>query len=708
MSSMTLSQSHVGCFVTRTVLGKSGKQFNQEMERLLHHNGPEWLNERLKAVWNASIHLRNGDKDRAIQIYQENSIAYHKGDGTPKGPIRPAVVGFIHSQKPSKVKAFSAVLRFYSSIQLNELSEKQSRKAYNAITEEPKFKVDPAKMGSISVNLGPKVIRDLKKKFSGEDYIPPIRSRYANPLRATSYYYSREKLPKGMRAKKNPYSSMALSFMTETWIPESLDGITPIKEMRDVIRAQGWETNPCVGRITPIQEQGAKARVVAMPSAALQLAMHPLHRRLSKITEHAFPVESCVKDQTKGARGVLDHLRRGNDVYAVDLSSATDRFPREFSTQILTELGMNNYSQALEEISDSYWDSPWGPVKYQTGQPMGLYGSFPLFNLSNLLLAKGSERSVEKKQGKDSLNRFKEGNTFYIIGDDIIFSDYDVSKMYRAQLDKLGVDVSEHKSYSGKVAEFAGFLFVPTNKGHVGFRPYKPSVGSDIKNPVTLLDAIGSRVQHVNQRWKQRFDDYSHTASLRSLDLSPLFPEKEHPGNSPYRGDSSTFVNLSNVISMMKGKDELPDLSGSTKVNRIPLFAERGVGDYYGFSPDELASQETARPSHPSRTPTSMNPYKDPLMKKAREERPSRVRGRQESSHENVSPSPTISPEPVKQVPNKDLLNPYRRRQVELYEKGLIPYLNPQNAYQRMQNQVAESDLSSDMEKTRHQDGPSL
>lgn len=626
MSSMVKNQTHVGCFVANAVLGKSGKQFQREVERFLSQNGPEWTSSRLKAIWTAANHLRNGDKDSAVQLYQENSISYHKKDGTPKGPIRPAVVGYSHAQRPSKVKAFAAVLRMYTSLKVETLTEKQSAKAYNAITSRSEPSMPPEKMASLAVSMGPKVIRDLARGVSDgtvpEVFEPPIRSRYANSLRTTSYYYSREKLPKGMSPRKDPYASMTLSFMTEPWIPESLDELTPTQEMREVIRNdRDFPPQRFAGKITALQEQGVKARVVAMPTAYLQLAFMPLHARLNDIIRHSFPRESCMDNQRMGINGVIRALQDDKSVYSVDLSSATDRFPRDFSIQILRDLGMGNYADALREVSESEWDSPWGPVTYGAGQPMGLYSSFPLFHLSNALVAKACEtqvrRNIRSDSSEQSLVTFQEGNSFFVLGDDIVFSDSRVADGYRDAMRKLDVPINQAKSFSGRVAEFAGFIAVPTTRGVIGFRPYKVPPGTFVSNPVNLLDAVGPSIARASKRWQSRFRDYQHTASERSIDLSPIFSEEDSVGNNPYRGDASTLRSLSLALSMQMDPSSLPDLSGDAKINRIPMFNERGVRDYYGFNPSELAASDV--PSRGPHKETAKRLSQDPLMRKSRE-----------------------------------------------------------------------------------------
>lgn len=345
-----------------------------------------------------------------------------------------------------------------------------------------------------------------------------------------------------------------------------------------------------------------------------------------------------MDNQRKGIIGVLAHLRNGRDVYSVDLSSATDRFPREFSTTVLRELGMGNYADALEEVSTAKWTSPWGPTSYGVGQPMGLYGSFPLFHLSNALVANACVERVRRdlqnqaeSEGKrypdQPVEYFPDGQYFFVLGDDIVFPDQRVSLRYRKVMQRLGVEISEHKSFSGKVAEFAGFMAVPTTHGVVGFRPYKPPVGSVVTNPVNLLDNVGPALARVSPKWRRRFKDYQDTAIERSIDLTPIFPEEVIGQDNPFRGDASTFVNLANVLAMLTPRGSLPDLSGSTKINRIPLFSERGVGDYYGFNPEELANLDRDR-KVPSVKATARQLYQDPLMKKARIQQLSRQAAR--------------------------------------------------------------------------------
>lgn len=653
MSIVSNSQTHVGCLVVSTVLGKSASSYQREVERLLSKNGPEWLNNRLKAIYNAATLLRNGDKEGAIRLYQENSISYHKGDGTPKGPFRPAVTGYVKAQRPSVLKRFAAVMRFYTCLTITgeTITKRQVRKARPAIESvcTDTQRQSAIRLAERAVNFAPDALFHHSQRHRGEDFIPPKNSRYADGLIPTSYYYSPIKLTKdfkdyvlGKGWESKPYASMALSLMTTAYVPSSLDDITPCKEMREQLRKliPDWENKP-IGRITCLQEQGCKARVVCMPSAWVQLSMQPLHHALQNLTEKYFPDQSCQKDQLKGVAGACRHLQSGGELYCTDLSSATDRFPRDFSLRVLELLGMSNYAEAMREICDKNFIAPWGGLtKYGTGQPMGVYTSFPLFHLSNLLVANLAEHDAQESLKDDNirmarifgklykpqdLDRFPNGHTYYVLGDDVIFSDQRVSNTYKAFMVDMGVPISWSKSFEGEVAEFAGFMLFKTNHGVASFRPYKIPSGSEISNPIDFLANLGSSLKKLRSPyWGRMFDMFKATCQDRLLDLSPMWPEEKYPANgNTFGGDTQTIMSLSHVLRM--SLDGIPDIGStdykSTHINSQPLFSERSFFDYRGFDPIELRKQyqRSNRSDLPPSAKIRSRLRDDPLMREKME-----------------------------------------------------------------------------------------
>lgn len=630
MTSMTTSQSHVGCLVANVALGRDGKAFQREVERLTDHMGPEWVVNRMKVLWNAANHLRNDDLSSAQELYQSNGIAYHKGDMTPKGPFRPAVKQYALAQRPSVIKRKAAVLRFYTSVKLTSLTEKQWTKAYDAITTPSSDSVERDAIelarGHVSSSDNRVLLGKQVRSRMGEDWTPPLDDRYADQLRATSHYHSSKVLPREFKGK--PYASMTLSFLDNSYVPASLDGITPNQEMRNIFRDQdpNWDLKP-VGKIAALQEQGAKARVVCMPSAPLQLAFAPLHKELAQLAEKAYPDASCVRDQQRGVYGVLRHMQEGKPVFCTDLSSATDRFPRAYSIELLRQLGYGKYAEALDDVCQKPFVGPHGEIlHYGTGQPMGLYGSFPLFHLSNLMVADAAERVASHKK-PTALDKFQNGRTFYVLGDDVVFSDEVVSDEYRRTMGVLGVPISEHKSFKGKLAEFAGFMVTESREGFVAFRPYKVPDTNHVSNPISFLDSLGSRAARRSPYWAKQWSLFRETTGSRGLDLSPHISKDEDFGPNPYRGDSRTLVDLANSLTAVV--PDLPDISNAMRASRIPLFHERRYNDYYGYSPEKLQASEKVRKDLPLGARTTQAIRDDPLMEE--------VRMRRESPQSSVS-----------------------------------------------------------------------
>jgi hypothetical protein len=364
-------------------------------------------------------------------------------------------------------------------------------------------------------------------------------------LHWNSYYFSgldlSEARATGLSSK--PLYPMVLSALTEAWIPKSLQGYYGNTDPVQFVQCYDYNADSgYAGRILGMQQNGCKLRVVAQPTLRIQKAFRHLHTALQRVYRTLYSKESCVEDQVRGAYAARDQLNRRGNLFSVDLSSATDRFPRVFSEMLMDQIGLHLYSEALEEVCDRPWLNAnlIGPdtLKYSTGQPMGLYGSFPLFQLSNLAIA---DYSVQKAIDSDefgglSLDSFPDGTYFKVLGDDIIISDPVVAQTYSSVMEKLGVDISLDKSYSGSIAEFAGFIVVPSRDGYTAFKPYKHPTGSWIVNPLEFVHALGVSVKNQNfsersmRRWETIFDCYSATIQHRTIDLNPILTESE-PSN---------------------------------------------------------------------------------------------------------------------------------------------------------------------------------
>jgi hypothetical protein len=576
--------SHIGCMIINKVAGKYSSGYQREIERFLSSNGPEWTVNRLKACWNAALHLKGGCPDLAKEVYQQNSISYHKDTMVPKGPIGPVVRTFVEARQPAVMRRWAAVLRFYTGIRLTETSWKQFKKAQDSINSP--LSVPTEQMESLSKQI----VDEVLKAYGNPKAVPEVDNIYADQLRGTAKYFSPLRVPKEVRAM--PYSSMTLSLITTAWVPDSLDYQTPCQEMRQALRRDPAVNDKFIGRISFIQESGCKGRVVAQPSAWLQLAFMPLHKTLVRFTNKHFGGNTCVYDQEGGIWVPIQRIASGENPVSVDLSSATDRLPRFLQTYLLERIGLENYAQALEDVCQRPFVAEWKgmqiPFFYRVGQPMGLYGSFPLLNLSNIVIAKYSElhSGFKPREGVPTC--------FYVLGDDIVFLDNKAADIYKSVLVKLGVEVSPTKCRSGRVAEFAGFTILPTNRGATAFRPYKlPGVSRTITNPVEFLHAMGIKARSLSSKWERYFDAYQRGIPLLSPCLSPLVSEEKDPMSSTFRADNRWMISMTNHI-YGTGLEGLPDLDSNTKINRLPLFREQRQFDFYGFNPEKYKESDVA------------------------------------------------------------------------------------------------------------------
>jgi hypothetical protein len=213
-----------------------------------------------------------------------------------------------------------------------------------------------------------------------------------------------------------------------------------------------------------------KLRLFAWCSDVIQGLLGPIKTGLLN-TLKGIPTD-CTHDQHAGALWVQDQIRQGQQVYSVDLSSATNNFPLSPQLMALTIHGVcSEWVQIIEDLSTaqfycaSFQDLPREaeflrtfPLKWKVGQPLGLVFSFPMFALTHNALLYGICRR---------LNVVPE-DSFRILGDDVVVSDPLVHKEYLRILESARIPVSHHKCLSGKTAEFAGAKITSDYIVHTG------------------------------------------------------------------------------------------------------------------------------------------------------------------------------------------------------------------------------------------------
>jgi hypothetical protein len=200
------------------------------------------------------------------------------------------------------------------------------------------------------------------------------------------------------------------------------------------------------GRICGLDKDGGwKIRWIASPHRLHQHALEPMKQRLLEVLVH-LPWD-CTFDQSKAVLPLQQAFKRGQTVYSLDLSSATDHFPLSFQESILRQLNTEplwqRYVDLFVSLSRAAWKSDYGWLRWRKGQPMGLGPSFPSFALAHGLL----------------LQHLSHGHRdlFYVLGDDVVILDDELASCYLSVLNQWKVPVSTAKCLiSDKVAEFAG------------------------------------------------------------------------------------------------------------------------------------------------------------------------------------------------------------------------------------------------------------
>lgn len=507
-------QRHIRRMIIAAIGPRLGGELYSKLTIWEKSCGSEWTVTRLKALRSVALQIRAGNIDIATQIMKDEGIAFSPSNPFPmvKGIWGVVITRFIKAKKPSVLRRLSSLFRVYTAIFLDSVSKSQLDKTRKAIKDAPVRKSTFGESHKSVIQMR----RNLKLYKNSISLPQPDLGR----LKANSSYF------RNIRTGREPWSKAIGSLLSAVYIPESLKDVNPCEDLREALEKAGAE-NETPGRIHFIQEGGAKARVVAIPNVWCQWLFEPLHKGLDKFIKNL--PQSAVHDHAKGGFFLSNHI--GKPIWCYDLSSATDRFPRTLQLQVLEWLGLPHFAKALEEISSANWKMLDETISYGAGQPMGLYGSFPLFHLTHYALLELA--SIES--GYHDSDRPK---PFMVLGDDVIIIDPEVAKLYRYWMDMMGVPVSPTKSIaSSEVGEFAGFLTLRTNKGNCTFRPYKFKPNG-FSNPLSILHSFGKEVRHLGPYWSKMFNIFSQTLSMRDLDLSPLLREDEQEGVIPPTIDS--------------------------------------------------------------------------------------------------------------------------------------------------------------------------
>lgn len=501
-----------------TLPPRSARAYIGDLSHWRTHKGPEWVANRTKVIWNVANLLRAGQSHLITGLLLDARIKCIKG--LPSGVEGELVRRYAEIQSPSLLRRAAVPLRAYTAVRLKNASKSQILKARDSITQTGK--------PSGIIWLGTSSDRDLGKQgHLSMRYIPKNWTFELDSLvrlSGTSRYPSLLKIP-GRSLQGTPFLSLTSSLLTKGRVPRVLLEAFPTRFalQREAERIQEKQGDASFGRITLIQEGGAKGRVVTSPNAWVQFYCKPYHDYLANIVRSIEAGDqtdlyglSCVFDQLRGIYVALSRAQHGSYLAGVDLSSATDRFPLDFQQEVLKSLGLSAFSEALGELRGPYLAPTKGLWCYGRGQPMGLMGSFPLFHLTHFIHLSGLAEHAGLPPGQP---------WFLVTGDDVLFFDDELHRRYLHSMEEMEVPISWHKSFEGNLVEFLGFVITKSRGTWTAFRPYKFDHSRGLTTALNVLHAVGSNVREWTTNWADRYAEYQRLIPNLDLALSPLIPE---------------------------------------------------------------------------------------------------------------------------------------------------------------------------------------
>lgn len=165
----------------------------------------------------------------------------------------------------------------------------------------------------------------------------------------------------------------------------------------------------------------------------------------------------------------LVRLIPSTQCFSFDLKSATDRWPLVYLFEIVSLLFDRSFASSVvnSTLATNLFEVPfvrrYSTVSFVAGQPLGYYGSWPLFAFSHHLLVWWAAEQVRPGIKFDR---------YAVLGDDVLIADPDVARVYQSALQRLGVKIYYHKSLisSSGAAEFAKRFLIRVDLSPISMR----------------------------------------------------------------------------------------------------------------------------------------------------------------------------------------------------------------------------------------------
>lgn len=239
-----------------------------------------------------------------------------------------------------------------------------------------------------------------------------------------------------------------------------------------------------------LPDKAMKTRVVYCLNWWFQELLEETHRSLYKLLE-TIPQDG-TSSHDRAASTVKQWTADGKKLWSIDLTSATDRFPKVLQVEVIRSLLGEHWSNVWDRIMSipAWSDKHNRYITYSVGQPMGAKTSWACFALTHHCLIRALCAECDR-----------EDNPYVIIGDDIVIADDKVAERYIQALNTLGVPYSPDKTIDPNgtkesVAEFAKRLF--RNGSEVS--PITPALLHNIFGERSYV-LFPTLVEEMNRKW---------------------------------------------------------------------------------------------------------------------------------------------------------------------------------------------------------------
>jgi len=202
----------------------------------------------------------------------------------------------------------------------------------------------------------------------------------------------------------------------------------------------------CLRRLASFPDKEMKVRIVAILDYFSQTALIPLHKYLFRV------LRKIPQDCTFAQNRFWDLIKGQEEYYSIDLTAATDRFPIDLISSVLSAKLPPSYVESWKNIMVGYpFDFEGESLTYAVGNPMGAYSSWSSFALSHHYLIYYICRELDIDWRT---------LPYALLGDDIVIANKQVGERYHQLIKSLGVETSSLKTHKSKTfVEFAKRLF---------------------------------------------------------------------------------------------------------------------------------------------------------------------------------------------------------------------------------------------------------